>query len=1053
MASILDYVEELSSGVGPRLAGTDKEFQASELIAARFDEIGLSTRIEEFDCYPFTSWLPIIGDALILFGALFSYFIPGATIAGLVMVVLGLVIVVLELFDKNPIHRILPTRLSQNVLARYVPTGSISSDRSRRVVVFAHYDSGRGLIEARPLLGRYMKFLKLLLYIAIVLVFITAALVLFPLPELAITISRYVMLGSAGIVAIALVGSLIDQFQPVQNGANCNASGVAVLYQLAQMLATQGAMSSSALEQGASRRRRRRPESADGQPGAVAGVASAASAAGAVGGVAGTIGGVVGVTGAAAGAVGGVAPATASAVGAVGVAGAASGAEGAAAAAARADASAPMTPEAIEDLDSPEAPEALPGSEPAAEINATPAAPARQMVTSQTAAVFKNADLEDTVAPISGSPRSIAENLVQVGTERENLFVSQRAPGTPPRSARDAAEEEAPTTDAPPEQESEEPAEPAVPEWYITARLKAEQKNQQRARREGESEVIRSRYADIPAPSVELINYEEADEIDIDAATDLAASAYVFVDKTEAVVDGPAAEPEGAAGSAATEATPSAEPAAIAATAAAPAPAAPAPTEPESTPTPAVATPTLAPTTTPTPAPTATPIPTAPDPAAPTPLTSSRLPIVTGNEPEPDRVPQANNIAGRIFEALPPPDLSGIDRQAFRVLPADDEPTPLIIPIRNDESASIATGGIGQSGQTAAESPASLPEPTEQAAAEEGSRPRLFDLPEVIPTSSAPAQQAALDELSISSESIFAESDSVISNTGAFIPLASTGVMKPVGEELLAYQGDEGLFVADADDTSQLSGAHYTSEGTYSDPELMQIKDSALRSFLDSIGERFGRGRKRRDMEDSPSEWLGVDEDFDVTDAGGSLNSWDDFTDDDDLWNGGAYGAEDFDSDAANLEEVSNELLNKEVWLVALGATELKNSGVRYFIKRHERQLKGSLFINVLGVGAGDLCFTILEGELTSYRTDQRLQNLLQAAAQERALPIAPRAFTTFNTDVSFILRKAGRAISLIGMGDSLPQSWRYRDDSSTRLREDKITTASELVLETIKNC
>jgi len=41
----------------------------------------------------------------------------------------------------------------------------------------------------------------------------------------------------------------------------------------------------------------------------------------------------------------------------------------------------------------------------------------------------------------------------------------------------------------------------------------------------------------------------------------------------------------------------------------------------------------------------------------------------------------------------------------------------------------------------------------------------------------------------------------------------------------------------------------------------------------------------------------------------------------------------------------------------------------------------------------------------------------------------------------------------LIGMGDSLPQNWRYRDDSSTRLREDKITTASELVLETIKNC
>jgi len=69
------------------------------------------------------------------------------------------------------------------------------------------------------------------------------------------------------------------------------------------------------------------------------------------------------------------------------------------------------------------------------------------------------------------------------------------------------------------------------------------------------------------------------------------------------------------------------------------------------------------------------------------------------------------------------------------------------------------------------------------------------------------------------------------------------------------------------------------------------------------------------------------------------------------------------------------------------------------------------------------------------------------------AVPIAPRVFTAFETDTSIVLRKTSRAISLIGMGNALPQNWRYRDDTIGNIREEKITTASDLILETIKNC
>ncbi|MCL2340049.1 MAG: M28 family peptidase, partial [Actinomycetia bacterium] len=334
---------------------------------------------------------------------------------------------------------------------------------------------------------------------------------------------------------------------------------------------------------------------------------------------------------------------------------------------------------------------------------------------------------------------------------------------------------------------------------------------------------------------------------------------------------------------------------------------------------------------------------------------------------------------------------------------------------------------------------------------------RLAALPEVTPSldSKTAGQQIALQsEPDIPTDQLFASADSLVSNTGAFIPLASTGVMKPVGEDLLAYHEDSGadLFVADADDSIQTSASHYTAGGTYSDPELMQIKETGLRSLLGRLG--HGR-REKRDLDDSPAEWLGVEEGYDARQAGESIGSWQNFSEDDDdqePWQGGAFGGTSAEN-AQAMAELSQELLDKEVWLVALGSGDLGHSGVRNLLKRHDRQLKGSLYINVLGVGAGDLCFTILEGEIISTRTDQRLQNLLAAAAQELAVPLAPRVFTAFDTDASVVLHQTGRAISLIGMGDALPKYWRNKDDAVGQIREDKITATSDLILETIKNC
>ena len=330
-------------------------------------------------------------------------------------------------------------------------------------------------------------------------------------------------------------------------------------------------------------------------------------------------------------------------------------------------------------------------------------------------------------------------------------------------------------------------------------------------------------------------------------------------------------------------------------------------------------------------------------------------------------------------------------------------------------------------------------------------RNRLSNLPNLSldNTGNVPTQQATLDTAPVAKEELFAEDNSPISSTGAFIPLGTTGIMKPVGDELLQYAGGGDIYVQDADDTAIED--HYSEEGHYSAPELVNIPDSRVKSFLGSVGDRLS-GKKKEKLDDSPSSWLGVDQEFNARREGHDIGTWNNFGSEDDSWNGGAYGGDSYDDNAQAMMQLSKELLDKEVWLVALGANESRNAGLDNLFANHGNEIKNALFINLLGVGVGDLVFTISEGEYRPLQTDHRMQNLIGSAAQNMSIPIAPVEFKAFATDGTQTLRQGGRAISIIGMGRHLPVGWKWRDDDVSRLEEDNLLDVMSLVLETIKS-
>ena len=421
------------------------------------------------------------------------------------------------------------------------------------------------------------------------------------------------------------------------------------------------------------------------------------------------------------------------------------------------------------------------------------------------------------------------------------------------------------------------------------------------------------------------------------------------------------------------------------------------------------------------------------------------------------------------------PDFSGIDRQAFKVLPAEQQGQPVIVPTESESllpgvsgGSSIGAAGLAADGGAADASgsddvgvgaqPGIAGEPhtlhTQNAGRPTISRlrNRLNNLPNLSldNAENIPMQQATLDTAPVSKEELFAEDNSLISSTGAFIPLGTTGIMKPVGDELLQYAGGGDIYVQDADDTA--IEEHYSEEGHYSAPELVNIPDSRVKSFLGSVGDRLS-GRKKEKLKDSPSSWLGVDQDFNARREGRDIGTWNNFgSDSDDSWNGGAYGGDSYEDNAQAMMQLSNELLDKEVWLVALGASESRNAGLDNLFANHGNEIKNALFINLLGVGLGDLVFTISEGDYRPLQTDHRMQNLIGSAAQNMSIPIAPAEFNAFATDGTQALRQGGRAISIIGMGRHLPVGWKWSDDDISRLEEDNLLDVVSLVLETIKS-
>ena len=213
-------------------------------------------------------------------------------------------------------------------------------------------------------------------------------------------------------------------------------------------------------------------------------------------------------------------------------------------------------------------------------------------------------------------------------------------------------------------------------------------------------------------------------------------------------------------------------------------------------------------------------------------------------------------------------------------------------------------------------------------------------------------------------------------------------------------------------------------------------------------------GRKKKNEQDSMSDWLGVEDDYDAKKSGRGIGSWDNFEDDDDGWKGGATS-----SDGASAEDMlaavasmgDDELLGHDIWFVATGASDCDGAGMKAFLAAHRDKLRGVFFINLESIGAGRLSVVTVEGEQQLLKGDRRIMNLVNKVCKSFHVDCGAFEMPYAKTDAYAALEASRRALTIAGVDGPRLACAHTEDDLPYNVNPTNIATVTEVVTEVIR--
>lgn len=1015
MTELNEHVAYLSQEIGPRPAGTEEEQRAALYISESLSkEAGLPTVMEDFQCNP-DSGLPralCYGVAVVV--TLLATIVSMLAIPALVLGLIAAGLVAAEIFGKPILSRLMNKGVSQNVVAKYHPVRSASrASRRRKVIVVAHYDSGK---VRRHLTGPMITVLPVLYWVefgALVLMPVLLLLRLLVHAEGTGLVVFNVLLAVAMIVAaLPVVAFVLEKLADYNEAANCNAAGVAVLLEAAARVAAA-------------------KDLPDEEEALIHGEAAAQSAG--------------------------------------------------------------LVPEGAELI-----------------YDVAPSADADDASSLESAAA-RLAAAKAAVAALSGKPVSSTTHVVEEKPASENI--DDTVSDQPEESeSPEAAEAETPAVTAQPV-EAAAPAEShEVPDWFKKgqeqAKRPAVEKPVQRSRY---ADALAAAEEEINAREEADQNAAELDARvrDMRASVQAAAEA-AGSHKTETIAAVPAADvaPVAAPSAASNQESTAPEPAAV--------PSIPKPVVPAVSSETVVEAAAAAPTPAPLadlPTINAGAEPEISLREVPRPLTGDEAPSPLSQVPSPaDQVAAPAARSGRRV-VVPSIGEELLTEEAATAAPAAPARKRRAISLPNigvsQELPRISMDDRGQAAPLSEDRPAHdgrvrdlsavIPSVTSPAPAP-APAPREASLS---------AGESALRDALPSLAGVPAQADPSLSGSislaGSFSALGATGAAAPLGEELLEAASPDELYIDDVDDSAYHEQA--TETGAMAGPGYVEMPKSRF-------GRLFGKlRRKEKEQVSTLQEWLDVEEDFEAQEVGAARGSWESFREedaadlgqttaftpdflddafDDELddspayrparrgrpFEGGAYTPEEdqgpleegavpvsafaeglpadfvFEEQPAApaIEQFHQQRIDMEVWFVALGSELAGNGGMKAFMDAHASELKGSIIVELQGLGAGELTLIDKEGTYLAKKASSRMKRLVKKAGQSVGLAVPTGTMEWMDSAAGYALKHGQQSMHLAGMADKKPAFFAQADDIDENIDADQLALNTDFVMELLRS-
>ena len=242
MPDIKEHIAYLSQEIGARPAGTEEEQQAALYITEQFQkEAGLPANIEDFNGVsdPHLPSMICCGAAVVL--ALLSLIVPVLSIIGVIGCLAAVGLFAAEYLDKPIISKLLGKGVSQNVVAKYAPAASEDGEgaRRRKVILVARYDTGKVRAELAGPTAQIMPLVGKISFgamVALPVLLLIKGVALGSSEGTLTTIFTLLTVIAMLLTAIPLALGALHQTAAYNEGANCNASGVAALLELARRI-------------------------------------------------------------------------------------------------------------------------------------------------------------------------------------------------------------------------------------------------------------------------------------------------------------------------------------------------------------------------------------------------------------------------------------------------------------------------------------------------------------------------------------------------------------------------------------------------------------------------------------------------------------------------------------------------------------------------------------------------------------------------------------------------------------------------------------------------